>query len=84
MVWTVERRSAFERGYAKLSSDAQRRCDNAVDELANSENPRMLGSRLVGGGYKYRFGDYRLIYDVVYSLTLLELYDVGKRGRIYD
>lgn len=61
----------------------QRRCDNAIVELANSENPRVLGDRLVGGGYKYRFGDYRLIYDVEYSLTLLELYDVGKRGRIY-
>ena len=56
----------------------------AVDELANSENPRLLGDRLAGGGYKYRFGNYRIIYDVVYSLTLLELYDVGKRGRIYD
>lgn len=43
----------------------------------------MLGDRLVGGGYKYRFGNYRLIYDVVYSLTLLELYDVGKRGNVY-
>lgn len=84
MVWSVERRPAFERGYAKLSSDAQVRCDDAVAELANSENPRVLGDRLGGGGYKYRFGDYRLIYDVVYSLTLRELYDVGKRGRIYD
>lgn len=55
-----------------------------VDELANAENPRNLGDRLVGGRYKYRFGDYRLIYDVQYSLTLLELYKVGKRGRVYD
>lgn len=84
MVWAVDRWPAFERGYAKLSSDAQRRCDNAIDELANSEDPRVLGDRLAGGGYKYRFGDYRLIYDVAYRLTLLELYDVGKRGRIYD
>ena len=52
--------------------------------MANSENPRRLGDRLVGGGYKYRFGNYRLIYDVQYKLTLLELYDVGKRGSIYD
>ena len=52
--------------------------------MAESEDPRTLGDRLAGGGYKYRFGDYRLIYNVVYSITLLELYDVGKRGRIYD
>lgn len=84
MVWSVERMAAFESGYAKLSSEAQERCDDAVDELANSDNPRVLVDRLVGGGYKYRFGNYRLIYDVVYSLTLLELYDVGKRGRVYD
>ena len=83
MVWSVEKRPAFRRGYAKLASDARIRCDSAVDELANSEDPRMLGDRLVGGGYKYRFGNYRLIYDVVYSLTLLELYDVGKRGNVH-
>ena len=71
-------------GYAKLSSDAQLRCDRVIEDLANSENPRLLGDRLAGGGYKYRFGDYRLIYDVVFSLTLVELYNVGKRGRIYD
>ena len=69
--------------YAKLASDMWKRCDSAVDEQANSENPRMLGDRLVGGGYKYRFGNYRLIYDVVYNLTLLEMYDVGKRGNVY-
>lgn len=83
MTWHVERKAAFERGYAKLSSDAQMRCNGVVDMLANSEDPRVLGSRLVGGGYKYRFGDYRLIYDVVYNLTLLELHNVGKRGRVY-
>ena len=66
MTWSVIRHPEFERGYAKLSSDIQRRCDGVIDELVNSENPRNLGDRLVGGRYKYRFGDYRLIYDVQY------------------
>lgn len=84
MTWSVVRHTGFERGYAKLSSDVQHRCDDIVDELASSKDPRSLGDRLSGGGYKYRFGDYRLIYDVQYNLTLLELYKVGKRGRVYD
>ena len=83
MTWSVEKRPAFKRGYAKLASDARKRCDSAVDELANSENPRMLDDRLVGGVYKYRFGNYRLIYDIVYRITLLELCNVGKRGNVY-
>lgn len=65
--------------------EAQSRCDVVVAELADSDDPNQLGDRLVGrNAYKYRFGDYRLIYSADYQLTLLELYDVGKRSRIYD
>ena len=47
--------------------------------------PRRLGERLSGLPYfKYRFGNYRLIYDFSRRLELLELYDVGKRSRVYD
>ena len=85
MTWEVERTAKFERGYAGLSYEAQRRCDGVVDELSQADDPRRLGERLSGVPYfKYRFGDYRLIYNFSRKVELLELYDVGKRSRIYD
>ena len=84
LVWRVERTNRFVRSYTKLSSDAQMRCDAVIDELACSDNPRMLGDRMVGdNSYKYRFGDYRLIYGVTTSIMIIDLLDVGKRSRIY-
>ena len=85
MAWSVYKTLTFKRGYAKLASVAQSRCDTVIEELSNSDDPLQLGERLVGRSVcKYRFGNYRLIYGVDYQITLLELYDVGKRGRIYD
>ena len=83
MTWEIMRTPKYERGYSKLSSDAKSRCDSVVEELACSERPELLGERLSGGGYKYRFGKYRLSYDVSYQLVLLALNNVDKRSRSY-
>ncbi len=84
MTWGVERTPTFDRHYSNLSSEAQRRCDNVITELINADDPSTLGERLTTKNFKYRFGDYRLIYNVKHVLTLVELIDVGKRGRIYQ
>ena len=85
MKWEIDRLPEFERGFAKLSADAQKRCNKEIEGLANAEDPRQMGKPLVGrNGYPYRFGNYRMIYDIIYKLTLIELYDVGKRSRIYN
>lgn len=84
-MWGIERTPKFTRSYAKLSSDAQQRCNGVISELAGSDDPRLLGDRLVGeDAYKYRFGDYRLIYAVGIRVRLIELLNVGKRSRVYD
>ena len=43
MTLEIEHLSTFERGYSKLSSEAQRRCENAIDELVNADDPSNLG-----------------------------------------
>lgn len=83
-MWSVSRTNVFEKHYRKLRPSVQSRCDEVIDVLANSVNPRMLGSQLSDGTYRYRFGDYRLIYDADIQLVLIDLLDVGHRSDIYS
>ena len=56
----------------------------SIDELA--ENPRPLGYKKLAGrnGYRIRVGKYRIIYDIIDTLLIIEIVNVGSRGGIYE
>ena len=61
MTWDIERTPKFLRSYEKLSSEIQKQCEDVIDTLRHSDNPRALGKPLSDKTYRYRFGGYRLI-----------------------
>lgn len=84
MVWEAEVTGTFRRSYKKLGSEVQRRVDEAIIQLLNSEDPTKLGLRKVGrwaGEYSYEIGrQFRLLYRVRFEDRAVELLDVGTHG----
>ena len=52
-----------------------------------AENPQLLGTELVGefrGYFRFRIGDYRVIYKISESEILILVLRIGHRKNIYD
>ena len=51
-----------------------------------SENPRPQGYRKLKGrkGYRIRVGDYRVIYEILDDILLIDVIDLGHRKEIYE
>lgn len=52
-----------------------------------AQAPRQLGEALVGGFsgyYRYRIGDYRVIYSIHDAQITIHVVRVGHRKRVYD
>lgn len=78
-----------------LSKKAQKKLDKLSDDIANpillalgslSENPRPQGCKKLKGrkGYRIRVGNYRVIYEIVYEVLLIDVIDLGHRKEIYE
>lgn len=62
----------------------QRRLDNAFEKL--SKNPRCPGVEKMSGfdnRYRFRVGDYRIIYEIHDAILLVLILAVGDRKEIY-
>ena len=64
-MWEFERSTKFIKQYKKMSSQRQSRIDNALDELANSQDPTKLGVyKKSMHVYSYELGNHdRIIYS---------------------
>lgn len=86
-MWHIERTSRFVRCYVRLSSQMRRRVDEAVLQLAESENPADAGIPKRGrfkGYFAYEIGrSYQLIYRVVDRLKIILLVVVGDHKSVY-
>ena len=86
-MWRIERTSLFVRCYVKLPSRMRRRVDEAVLQLAESENPADAGVPKRGrfkGYLAYEIGrSYRLIYRVVDRQKIILLVVVGDHKLVY-
>lgn len=52
-----------------------------------AKNPRQLGAQLSGdfsGYYRYRMGDYRIIYKVLEDIVCIDIIRVGHRKDVYE
>jgi addiction module RelE/StbE family toxin len=79
--WNVVLTQAFKRDFRKLTPEIRKRVEEAILELAASEDPRNLGHRLHGrweGFCSYRIGrQHRVIYRVQFADKVIELVAAG-------
>ena len=88
MAWKVEYTTSARNQLRKLDKPTARRILDFMDErIAAEANPRSSGKALkgnLGGLWRYRVGDYRVLCEIQDAkLTVLAL-AIGHRREIYD
>ena len=78
-----------------ISKTAQKQLDKFSDHIAKpilhtlaslADNPRPHGCKKLKGrsGYRVRQGNYRIIYDIIDYLLVVDVVAIGDRKDIYD
>jgi mRNA interferase RelE/StbE len=88
MPWKVELSSGAERELNTLDAQPARRILKFLHErVARLDNPRSIGEALhgsrLGEFWKYRVGDYRLIWKIEDTRLLVLVLRIGHRKEIY-
>ncbi|MDP2827538.1 MAG: type II toxin-antitoxin system RelE/ParE family toxin [Sulfuricellaceae bacterium] len=87
MVWTIDYTDTAKGQLRKLDKQTARRIVDFMDErVTGQENPRSTGKALtgpLGGLWRYRVGDCRVICDIQDSALLVLVVQVGNRREIY-
>jgi mRNA interferase RelE/StbE len=68
----------------KLSSELQERIQLKIDNLATE--PRPNGVKKLKGKentYRTRVGDYRIVYDIIDDILLVNVVEIGHRSKVY-
>ena len=83
------------RYHIELSKTAEKQLDKLPDKIAFllieavellAENPRPNGYRKLKGreGFRIRKGKYRVIYDIIDDILVVDVFAVGHRKDIYN
>lgn len=87
MAWTVDYTDSAKAQLRKLDRQAARRIVDYMDErVATMEDPRNAGKPLtaaMGGFWRYRVGDYRIICEVQDGNLRVLVVRVGNRREVY-
>ena len=87
MAWTIDYADTARQQLRKLDRQTARRIVDFMDErIAPLENPRATGKALtgpLGGFWRYRIGDCRVICDLQDGALRVLVVQVGNRGEIY-
>lgn len=87
MVWTIDYTETAREQLRKLDKPVARRIADFMDErIAESNNPRQGGKALtgpLGGLWRYRVGDYRVICEIQDGALRVLVVEVGNRDKIY-
>jgi mRNA interferase RelE/StbE len=83
-MYTLQYKKKAIKALVKINEPYYSALINAIDALA--ENPRPYGyTKLTGrDGYRIRVGTYRIIYDILDDMLIIEIVNVGSRGDVYD
>jgi mRNA interferase RelE/StbE len=83
--YQLEIRSSVEKTLRKIrDARLQQRLDDAFAKL--SENPRRMGAEKMSGfdnRYRFRAGDYRIIYEIHDAVLVVLILAIGDRKEIY-
>lgn len=87
MAWTIEYTETSRKQLKKLDKQiAERILDYMDSRVSGSKNPRSSGKVLVGslgGLWRYRVGDYRIICDIQDNTLRVLVVKIGNRGDVY-
>ena len=87
MAWTIDYADTARSQLRKLDKQTARRIVDYMDErIADLENPRSAGKALtgpLGGLWRYRVGDCRVICDIQDGALRVLVVQVGNRGEVY-
>jgi mRNA interferase RelE/StbE len=87
LAWTIEYTDTAKGQLRKLDKQTARRIVDFMDErIAGQENPRNTGKALtgpLGGLWRYRVGDCRVICDIQDGALRVLVVQVGNRREIY-
>lgn len=88
MTWKIELRATAEKQLQKLAKREAARIVSFLEErLATHENPRDLATALkrhaLGGYWRYKVGDYRIICDIQDQRLVVLVIEIGHRREVY-
>lgn len=87
MAWIIEYTDTAKQQLSKLDKPSARRIMDYMDErIAVLDNPRSTGKALtgpLGGFWRYRVGDYRVICDIQDAAVRVLVVRIGNRKNVY-
>lgn len=87
MAWTIKYTSTAESQLRKLDKPTARRIlDYMEQRVAVLENPRTLGkplSGVLGGLWRYRIGDCRVVCEIQDGIVSILVVKLGNRREVY-
>jgi mRNA interferase RelE/StbE len=87
MMWRIVFTDKAAKQSRKLDQEVNRRIKEYLTQVAASGVPRKKGKALTGdlGGYwRYRIGDYRVIVDIKDDKLLILAVGIGHRRNVYE
>jgi mRNA interferase RelE/StbE len=85
VAWTIEFTTAVQKHAKGLDPVIRKRIRNFLNErLAAHENSRELGEgHALGGYWRYKVGDYRIICDIQDQRLVVLVVEIGHRREVY-
>ncbi len=88
MKWTIEYATSAQKPMRRLDPQVRRRIrDFLSTRVASLDSPRQLGEALqgarLGGLWRYRVGDYRILVEIRDEIVTVIVIGVGHRGEVY-
>ncbi len=86
LTWTVKYKKSVKKDFKKLSPESKRLIRKAIEERL-AIDPLRFGIPLRGTlkkYFKYRVGDYRIVYKIVNDEVVILVMKIGHRKDVYD
>ncbi len=87
MAWRIDLAESAKKQLSKLDQPAAKQITTFLRErVAGAENPRSTGKALtgpLGGLWRYRTGDYRIVCDIQDNALRVLVIKIGNRREVY-
>jgi len=87
LAWTIEYTVTAQSQLSKLDKQVARRIIRFMgSRIAQADNPRQSGKALtgpMGGLWRYRIGDYRVVCDIQDKTLCILVVRIGNRNTVY-